>query len=390
MNRDLPFNIPVLTQALRAEDAMAAALAARQQGELALALAHALLAYDAAPVAGLRASAGMLAGFCHFRLGQYRPLQVLGEALLGQVREPLQRMSLLRWVTLAAAHTGHFSLGLSCGAEAITLAEDIGDDAAQTAVRQAMARCFERMGDPWRAEQLLNEALPQAEGQPVVFPLLSLLQQLAETAIDEFHLVAPGRPGRTNLQGQVGHQPGDTLARAAGYARRAQAVAARVGDQHFHSFIDGLVGEALLHQGALDDAWPLLERAQCQAQAHGRPTLAWRCSGALAEGLMQRGDALRAARAWQALLDDTGGELPHTLQCRAHQGLAQASDALGQPERAVAHQAQLDRLHQAQSAWRLRRGLAQAATADAAHAAQATSVSTDAAHAAQATGVSTD
>jgi hypothetical protein len=65
-----------------------------------------------------------------------------------------------------------------------------------------------------------------------------------------------------------------TLARAHAYARRARAAAQRIGDEHFRGFLDGLLGEVLLLQGQVDEAWPIVERALCQAQAHGHASLA--------------------------------------------------------------------------------------------------------------------
>lgn len=345
MKRDLPIHDPLLAQALAAESALAQAHDARRQGELALALAHALAAHAQAPVAGLRAAAGLLACFCHFRLGQYRDLLALGEALLGVVVEAERRLELLRWLTIAAAETGHHALAQRLGAEAMALADRVGDDAAQTAVRQAVALSFDRRGDPWRAEQLMCEALPQAESQPVLFPLLCTLQQLTESTIDEYHLM-PHRPQAPETTADP------TLARAQAYARRARVAAQRVGDEHFRGFLDGLLGEVLLHQGQIEEAWPLLERALCQAQAHGHAVLAARMDCTLAEGLLRRQEPQQALVRLQSLLADGGEHLPPTLQQRAHRAMVRACQAVGQAERAAMHAAQADRLQGAQARWR--------------------------------------
>lgn len=345
MKRDLPIHDPLLAQALAAESALAQAHEARRQGELALALAHALSAHAQAPLAGLKAAAGLLACFCHFRLGQHRALLGLGEPLLGLVVEPERRLELLRWLTVAAAEAGHFALAQRLGAEALALADRAGDEAAVTAVRQAVALTFDRMGDPWRAEQLMCETLPQAESLPVLFPLLSTLQQLTESTIDEYHLM-PHRPSAP----APGADP--TLTRAQGYARRARAAAQRIGDEHFRGFLDGLLGEVLLHQGAVDEAWPMLERALCQAQAHGHATLAARMDCSLAEGLLRRQEPAQALARLALLLSDGGEHLPVTLQQRAHRAMAQACQALGQRDRAAMHAGQADRLQSALIRWR--------------------------------------
>jgi tetratricopeptide (TPR) repeat protein len=160
---------------------------------------------------------------------------------------------------------------------------------------------------------------------------------LAEPTIDESHLM-PHRQGEPLA---------DTLARASAYARRAQAAAQRVGDEHFRGFLDGLLGEALLHQGQLDEAWPLLERALCQAQAHGQHALAWRMDCTLAEGLLRRHQPAKAVARLEDLLADGGDHLPPTLQQRAHRAMVRACQSLGQHERALMHQGQLDRLQAA-------------------------------------------
>lgn len=345
MKRDLPIHDPLLAQALAAESALAQAHEARRQGELALALAHALAAHAQAPLAGLKAAAGLLACFCHFRLGQHGALLGLGEPLLGLVVEPARRLELLRWLTVAAAETGHYPVAQRLGAEALNLAEQVGDEAAHTAVRQAVALGFDRMGDPWRAEQLMCEALPQAESQPVLYPLLSTLQLLTEATIDEYHLM-PHRPRPAEPTADP------TLARAQAYARRARAAAQRIGDEHFRGFLDGLLGEVLLLQGQVDEAWPMLERALCQAQAHGHATLAARMDCSLAEGLLRRHEPQQAIARLQTLLADGGEHLPPTLRQRAHRAMVRACQAVGQQERAAMHLAQADRLQRALASWR--------------------------------------
>lgn len=363
MKRDLPHD-PELLQALEAEAALGRAYDARHRGDLALALEHALNAHAAAPLALLRAAAGWLACLCHHRLGQHRPLLALGDSLLPQLTVPERRLELLRWLALAGAETGHFAQSRRWAAEAMALAEDADDASALTTTRQALALCFERMGDPWRAEQLLAEALPLAEGQPVLAPLLGVLQQLAANAIDSYHLLPPG-PADTDdaapdlasalaaprHAGDAQGAGAQALARAEAYAQRAQALAERVGDTHFHAFLDGLLGEALLHQGCPEEAWPRLERALCEAESHGHLVLAWRSSCALAEGLLLRQLPGAALERLQDLQADAGERLPHTLQHRLHAALARACGQLNQPERARLHLGQASRLQAARAQW---------------------------------------
>lgn len=356
MKRDLPHD-PELLQALEAEAALGRAHDARHRGDLALALEHALNAHAAAPLALLRAAAGWLACFCHHRLGQHRPLLALGDSLLPQLTVPERRLELLRWLALAGAETGHFAQSRRWAAEALALAEDADDAAALTSTHQALALCFERMGDPWRAEQLLAEALPMAEGQPMLAPLLGVLQQLAASAIDSFHLLPQGAGDSASGVGAAASSGGargsgaQALARAEAYAQRAQSLAERVGDTHFHAFLDGLLGEALLHQGAAEQAFPRLERALCEAESHGHQVLAWRSSCALAEGLLLRQQPGAALERLQDLQADAGERLPHTLQHRLHAALARACLQLNQPERAQQHLGHASRLQASRAQW---------------------------------------
>jgi hypothetical protein len=181
----------------------------------------------------------------------------------------------------------------------------VGDEATRTAVRQAVALNFDRMGDPWRAEQLMSEALPLAESLPVLYPLLSSLQLHTEATINEFHLMPPHTPAgmlpSTPRAPQAAATSDPTLARAQAYARRARAAAQRIGDEHFRGFLDGLLAEVLLLQGQVDEAWPMLERALCQAQAHGHASLAARMDCTLAEGLLRRQEPQQAINRLQVL-----------------------------------------------------------------------------------------
>lgn len=359
MKRDLPPD-PMLMQALEAETALGHAHDARHRGDLALALEHALAAHAVAPLGELRAAAGWLAAFCLHRLGQHQALLALGRGLLALPLPPDRRCELMRWLCLACAETSHFTLARQLAAQAMALADSRGDTDTLAALQQTLAQCFERMGDPWRAAGLLTDSLPHAEQQPVLAPLLASLQQLAACALDEHHLLPdtgpalarddPWPPAPAPTAGPTATDA-DALGRAQAYAQRARAVAERVGDQHFRGLLDGLLGEALLHQGRLDEAWPLLERALCLAQAHDLHALAWRCSCSLAEGLLQRGDARAAHARFSGLLAEGGEHLPHTLQHRLQLGLAAACRAQNQPERALLHRQQAERLRALRSVW---------------------------------------
>ena len=111
------------------------------------------------------------------------------------------------------------------------------------------------------------------------------------------------------------------------------------------------MGEALLHLGQTEEAWPRLERALCQAMAHDHPALAMRIELSLAEGRLHRGLAPLALERLDTCLADVAARpdmhLPLPQQLRLQRCLGRAAQALGLRDRAQRHQAEAGRLQHA-------------------------------------------
>lgn len=326
---------------------LAAARACRERGELAAALAPALAAQAVARDAVLRAEAGLLACACHYRLGDLAALLDLGPQVLVDLPASSrrnERAELLRWLTLAGAETGRFEQAMAAATEHCALADASDDDALQALALNALAVCFERMGDPWQAERLMLDGLAHAERQDQLHPKLVTLNNLAAVTIGAYHLHRDVDEAEAR----------GALLRALGYARRAQQDAAAVTDTFFHVFIDGNVGEALLHLGDVASAEPLLQRALQLALDNKHLAQSWRIRCTLAEGRIAQGDAAAAEAQLTALQSEAGAAMPQATRLRLHQTRWRACQALGRFEDAFWHLHHSDRLQRERATLQLR------------------------------------
>lgn len=290
--------------------------------------------------------AGHLACFCLFRLGRLDSLIELGERLLPlAVEHPVERTELLRWMTLAACETGRFELALRCGTEGCELAAASGEPGQRAVALNAMGACFERMGDPWQAERVMVEALSQARLQSANYPLLITLNNLGAVTIGAYHLLRGGVDA---------DEASATLARSVGYSREALTVASRDADPFFMVFVEGNLGEALLHQGHDDEADGLLQRALANAENHQHAAQTWRIRCTLAEGLIRRGRHAEAREQLRALWAVHTDGVPQATLIRLHQALYQASRALGHIEEALDHHERAELLQRQRAALQLR------------------------------------
>ena len=290
--------------------------------------------------------AGHLACFCLFRLGRLDRLIELGERLLPLAGEhPVERTELLRWMTLAACETGRFELALRCGTEGCELAAASGEPGQRAVALNAMGACFERMGDPWQAERVMLEALSQARLQTASHPLLATLNNLAAVTIGAYHL----------LRGEVdADEARAALVRSVGYSREALALAGPEAEAFFLVFVEGNLGEALLHLGQHEEADGLLQRALANAETHQHAAQTWRIRCTLAEGLIQRGQHSEAREGLRALWAVHTDAVPQATLIRLHQALYQACRALGHIEEALDHHERAELLQRRRAALQLR------------------------------------
>ena len=169
--------------------------------------------------------------------------------------------NVLRTVALAACDVGRFDVALPCAQEAQGLATQRGDRGRLALAINAVACCFERMGDPWQAERLMSDALAIARQQDEAHPVFATLNNLCASLIGMYHQLRDAVPPE---------EARDSLRRALPIAREAHAMAERPEMAFYRMFTGGNLGEVLLHLGRFAEARPLLEDSLAQAR-HARP-----------------------------------------------------------------------------------------------------------------------
>ncbi len=234
----------------------------------------------------------------------------------------------LRTVSIAACDVSRFDIALPCAQEAQALATQLGDRGLLAMAINAVACCFERMGDPWQAERLMSDALAIARQQDEVHPLFATLNNLCAALIGMYHQLRDAAPS---------DEAADSLRRALPIAREAHAMAGRPEMAFYRLFTEGNLGEVLLHLGHFAEARPLLEDSLAQARHIGADAQAARIGCTLGELELLEG---RPELAWQRLeavrLAAIGTDLRMT-QLRLHHALWRSARALRRSSEALHH-----------------------------------------------------
>ena len=285
-----------------------------------------------------RADAGYLLCLFNYRLGALAGLLEIGDEVLGTLTAPARRGSridLLRWMTLAGCETGRFDRAMQHANEACMLAHEIGDRRQLALALTALGACFERMGDPWQAERLMDDALRVAHDVGDPFAQLVTLNNLCAVCTGAFYV----------LRG--GDEPAEAIAalrRALVHAREAHSLLPQFDDPFFAVFVEGNLGEVLLHLGNTQEARTLLDGALQRGLEHGYEAQVWRIRCSICELLLAQGQAREAHGALNALLHDMAGADPRSTLIRVHHALYRACRDLGRIDEALAHFEQHDRL----------------------------------------------
>jgi diguanylate cyclase (GGDEF)-like protein len=279
-----------------------------------------------------RADAGFVLCTCHYRLGNWSAMLENSEPVLpllqrcGRVAE---RVELLRWVTLAACELGRFEQALRCANESCALAEAHGDATQLALSLVALGICIERMGDPWQAHRLMEEALARMEGMDNPYARCMILNNLCASYIGAFYLLRDG---------EAVDQAREVIAKAVRHAREARTIAPGVpGAAFFVAIIDGNLAETLLHLGELDEAEALVTAALAQVTGQGNLARAWRVRYVRGMLLLGRGRADEAAAELTAVWHELEGSQQHNTLARVHDALYRCWRRLGDPARALVH-----------------------------------------------------
>ncbi len=305
--------------------------AARDQGSLAEGVAAARQAWADAEDDNQRRRAGLLLAHFHYRGGALVALIDVGLQVLPLARAggaPADLFDLLRQVALAGCDTGRLDTALACAQEAHVLALQMGNRGRIALAVNALACCFERMGDPWQAERLMLDALVMAREHGERHPLFVTLNNIVAVLIGMYHVLRDAVP----LE-----EAREPLHRALPYAQETLRMAEEGGETFFRIFAAGNLGEALLHLGRLDEARALLDGNTALAVQIGASTQAWRLQCSLGELALLEG---RAEAAWQqldAVLTASGGTEAPTTRMRLHHALWHAARALQRPADALHH-----------------------------------------------------
>jgi diguanylate cyclase (GGDEF)-like protein len=314
-----------------------AAARAHKQIDLDLGLSLATQAWSAAGQRGYVAEqleAGVLRAFFLFRRGDLAAMLVAGQALLPPLREQgggAALCELLRWMAFASADLGEFEAALGHVNESLARARQMDNKALVAIALNATGACLERMGDPWQAERLMNEAAALLGGDASEFEQMVSHNNLATVALGLFHLL------RHSTHADHQRQASDALQRARHHAGRVRPHALALGDAFLLGLSEGNCGEVLLHQGELDEAERVLKGALAVINQHRFSALARRVRCSLAELDLQRGQAAQAASALDALLVEAAGQAQQAVWQRLHYAAYRSHKALGNPARALTH-----------------------------------------------------
>ncbi|HJV62874.1 MAG TPA: tetratricopeptide repeat-containing diguanylate cyclase [Albitalea sp.] len=285
-----------------------------------------------------RAQAGHLLCLFHYRLGALDALLAIGDAVLAALaatERSATRADLLRWLALAACETGRFDSALRRANDACALSQELGDRRQFALSLTTLGACFERMGDPWQAERLMDEALAIANEFGDPFARLVTLNNLCAACVGAYYVLRGGdEPAEATA----------ALRRALAHAREAHSLLSIFDDPFFSVFVEGNLGEVLLHLGNTLEARRLLDAALQRGLEHGYEAQVWRIRCSICELMLAQGQARDAHAALVKLLHDMRDDDSRSTLIRVHHALYRACRELGWDAQALGHFEQHERL----------------------------------------------
>ncbi len=217
-------------------------------------------------------------------------------------------------------HTGDNMLAIYASEKALRLAERLGEAAAASRAHGIFGRVFGRIGDSERARENLERSVELARDSDPAEAVRALLALGYHLEISEADYEGAGQaygealaialrtgdlPSQVELHAalaQLAVYRGDWQA-AEQATDASQALAEREGLTGKLCFPDSMRGVILWHEGDLDGAVELLERAVETAEQVGRSEVAFQSLHALATALHDRGDYADADQALARALD---------------------------------------------------------------------------------------
>jgi diguanylate cyclase (GGDEF)-like protein len=327
---------------------LAQAESAQAAGDFAAALQAAGNAWQAAAEPAQKLRAGLLRTQMQYRSGALAAVVDGAVEVLSLAHEhgtPAERFDLMRSVALAALEGGQFDIALATAHQAHALAQQADDRARQALGMNALACCFERMGDPWQAERMMQDALTLARASGDARALLSTLNNLAAVQIGLFHIM------RDAAEPAEARAP---LERALPLAREAVALNATVGETYTRIFVEGNLAEVLLYLGELAEARRLIEGALGSARSIGAAAQEVRLSCSLGALQLAEGDAVTAWQTLQRILAESAEADVHVAYVRVHHALWLTARALRRDDAALHHLEQYLRVERTRQLSQLR------------------------------------
>ena len=325
---------------------------AQQSADLSLGLQLATRAWHAAVELGYveeQLEAGRMRARFHMRRGELTEMLAVGQQVL-----PLQRSlgasgplsDLTRMMALGAAELGDFETALNCANESMAVARELGDKRLTSVALNAVGACFERMGDPWQAERLMNEAAALLGDQATDYERMVSQNNMATVCLGTYYLL-----------NHSGHERecAEALQRALTHAlaARPHALVLAQTEPYALALTDGNRGEVLMNLGRLDEAESLLLSALELDKRCGYIALNWRVRCSMAELALKRGQREDALADLNTLLmETTGHDLGVSTTMRLQHAAFRANKALGRIDAALSH---LEQVHLLEH----RRGVAQ-------------------------------
>ena len=246
-----------------------------------------------------------------------------------------------RWLALAACECEWIDVALQhakfacAAADAADAADEAGAPALQALGLTCLAVCFDRMGDPWQAERLLQKAINVAVLADELTARTMVLNSLGVLMLNIFYLLREDEFEEAQHALVSGRQALES----------AHALAIAQGDAFAQGVIEGNLGEVLVHAAELEQADHWLTRAE--RGSHWDAPSAWQLRVLCARGdwHLARSEPALARELLQRVASVAGQTPTSPTLIRLHHVLYEANRQLGDTAGTLEHLAQFHKLY---------------------------------------------